>query len=235
MWFRTDKSSRKHKISLRSAKHIVPIILEMIEPTSVVDVGCRRGKFLYVFQKHGVKDILGIDGEWIDKEKLCIPKECFLTHNLRTHLRIDKKFDLVICLEVAEHLQKKYAPVLVETLTHLGPVILFSAAIPFQGGIHHVNEQWPEYWVRLFKEKEYVAIDCIRKRIWYNKKICSWYKQNILFFVKESYLPNNKILLKEYEQNNNTPLSLVHPEIYLRIARIIKFAPSIIKKKIYGI
>ena len=60
---------------------------------------------------------------------------------------MNRKFDLVLSLEVAEHLPSECAEAFVESLVNLGPVILFSAAIPYQGGENHVNEQWPEYWV----------------------------------------------------------------------------------------
>lgn len=105
------------------------------------------------------------------KKKLEIPEERFLSFELNNPFRIDRQFDLVISLEVAEHLPKECAATFVDSLTRLGPVILFSAAIPFQGGTDHINEQWLDYWAKYFQEKGYVAIDCIRKRIWQNDKV----------------------------------------------------------------
>jgi len=119
---------------LKSAEIVVPIVLDLIKPKSVVDVGCGRGEWLYVFQRQGISDILGIDGEWVDKNKLLIPKESFLTSTLEHPLRINRTFDLVVSLEIAEHLPEKSAEMFIETLTTLGPVILFPAAIPLQGG-----------------------------------------------------------------------------------------------------
>ena len=63
--------------------------------------------------------------------------------DLAQPLQIDRRFDLALSLEVAEHLPPECGSEFVQTLTDLSSVILFSAAIPFQGGTDHLNEQWP--------------------------------------------------------------------------------------------
>ena len=127
-----------------SAKEIIPIIFEFIQPKSVIDVGCGVGTWLSVFQAHGVEDVWGIDGDYIDKNVLEIPEEKFLTFDLKNPFKLSRQFDLVVSLEVGEHLPQECAETFVESLTQLAPVILFSAAIPFQGGTDHVNEQWQD-------------------------------------------------------------------------------------------
>lgn len=127
--------------SRRSAKVIVPLVLELIQPRSVIDVGCGVGAWLSVFKECGVRDIMGVDGDYIDKKMLQIPQERFLSFDLREPLRMDRQFDLVVSFEVAEHLPSECAERFVDSLVRLGPAILFSAAIPFQGGAHHMNEQ----------------------------------------------------------------------------------------------
>ena len=101
---------------------------------------------------------------------------------------MDREFDLVPSLEVAEHLPKPCAEEFVDSLTRLGSSILFSAAIPLQGGKHHLNEQWPAYWARYFQERGYVAIDCIRDKIWQDDNVEFWYARNILIFVRKKAL-----------------------------------------------
>ncbi len=215
----TDEFYEARIDSLISARVIVPLVLELIQPKSVIDVGCGTGEFLSVFREKGVSDILGIDGLWVNKEKLRIPKKAFQSANLEMPLKIDINFELAVCLEVAEHLPEKSAKSFIESLTNLSPVVLFSAAIPFQGGTHHVNEQWPEYWAKLFKQRRYLPIDPIRKKIWNNDKVCSWYAQNILLFAKKDYIEKNKILKKEFEQTEVPVLSMVHPDLYLNSIR----------------
>ena len=132
--------SRKTKTNL-SAAALVPIVLELIQPKSAIDVGCATGEWLEVFQQNGVNEIFGIDGEYVDRSLLVIPQENFKALDLSKPFTLDKTYDLAICLEVAEHIAPESAANFIESLTQLAPIILFSAAIPFQVGTHHVNEQ----------------------------------------------------------------------------------------------
>ena len=201
--------------SLRSAKIVIPYVLDFIKPNSVVDIGCGVGTWLSVFQEKGVKDIVGIDGDYVDQNMLHIPQNAFIALDLTKPIKLNREFDLVVSLEVAEHLPIECAATFVETLTSLGSVILFSAAIPFQGGYNHFNEQWPEYWAALFKKYRYEAIDCIRSKIWNNNDVEWWYSQNILMYVNEDYLEKDQRLKKEFENTNHSQLSIVHPAKYL--------------------
>ena len=205
------------KSSLLSAEEIIPIIMKLIKPKSVVDVGCGVGAWLSVFQKYGIKDIFGIDGEYIDAKMLLIPKNKFLGFDLSKSLHINRIFDLVISLEVAEHIPAQKANNFVDSLTRLGPVIIFSAAIPSQSGEGHINEQWPLYWEDKFKRRGYVQIDCIRNKIWQNDKVDWWYAQNTFVYVRKSRLKNYSKLEKEYNNRNDSVVSIVHPKCYLNI------------------
>lgn len=124
----------QRKSSRRSANEIVPLVLELIQPKSVIDVGCGVGAWLSVFRECGIEDILGVDGNWVDKNMLEIPENRFLVFDLTTPVLMNRHFDLVVSLEVAEHLPSECAEIFIDSLTRLGPTILFSAAIPFQGG-----------------------------------------------------------------------------------------------------
>ncbi len=176
-----------------------------------------EGNF-FQFLELGIKGILSIDGDHIDKSKLLIPKECFLAANLEKPLKINKRFDLAISLEVAEHLSPTSAETFITTLTQLAPVVVFSAAIPFQGGVRHINEQWPDYWVNLFRKRNFVPIDYIRWQIWNLSDVNFWYRQNILLFVEEKYLFKNHDFLELYKRYGKV-LSVVHPELYLAKAK----------------
>ena len=205
--------------SLSSAREIVPVILELIQPERIIDVGCGNGDWLYVFREFGVEDILGIDGDWVDVGELRIPVDRFRAVDLKSPFRVEEQFDLVISLEVAEHIPSESADTFVESLSSLGQVILFSAAIPHQGGTNHLNEQWPDYWARCFQMRGYVAIDCVRKRVWNNEKVEWWYAQNMILFVKEDYLEGQPRLKKEHALSKDNQLSIVHPRLYLEKVR----------------
>lgn len=193
---------------------VVPIVLELFRPGSVVDVGCGLGEWLATFQEHGVSDILGIDGDYVDKELLYIPQQDFKTIDLNRPFTLNRTFDLAVCLEVAEHLEAEHANDFVESLTSLAPIILFSAAIPLQSGTHHVNEQWPDYWAQKFATRGFVPVDALRKSIWSNSDIQVFYRQNIMFFCTEQALASNSALAKEFKETNREMLSVVHPEQY---------------------
>jgi len=166
----------------------LPIIIHLIKPKSIIDVGCGLGCWLSVAMEYGIKKCLGIDGEWIDKNMLEIPLQNFKVHDLRKPLTLKERFDLCICLEVAEHLPFRYSKTLVDSLTGLCPVILFSVAIPLQGGEGHVNERWPDYWASLFEKKRYVVVDYIRDKIWMDEDVEWWYAQNCLLFIDSKLL-----------------------------------------------
>jgi SAM-dependent methyltransferase len=190
----------------------------MIKPTSVVDVGCGTGGWLAVFRSLGIEDVLGVDGSWADQKKLEIPQERFVVFDLKKPLRLDRRFDLVLSLEVAQHLADRYAATFVGSLTGLGPAVLFSAAIPYQGGIGHVNEQWPDYWVEHFGRHGYVPIDCIRPWIWSNPHVEWWFAQNTFLFAERPYAESHPALKRELDATQTGQLARVHPRRYLPLA-----------------
>jgi SAM-dependent methyltransferase len=203
-----------------SARQIIPILLKWIKPASVIDVGCGFGAWLAVFEELGVRDLWGVDGEWLKPlaHKFAIPVEHFIVHDLSRPLVLDRTFDLAVSLEVAEHLPAGSAEVLVDSLVKLAPAVLFSAAIPGQDGVNHVNCQWPEYWARLFEKRGYRIIDCLRNRIWNNRQVAWWYRQNIFLFVRQDYLEKDQLLKKEAECTRRASLSRVHPDyLFLKL------------------
>jgi hypothetical protein len=149
----------------------------------VVDVGCGTGAWLSVFREHGITDMLGLDGPYVSPAQLLIPLECFRARDLAKPFNVDGFFDLAISLEVAEHLPEASASTFVSALCRAAPVVLFSAAVPGQGGVNHLNEQWPEYWRRLFALQGYRMFDPIRSQIWHDERVSLWYRQNMFLFV----------------------------------------------------
>ena len=211
-YYTPDYFSQIEEGSLASARVMVPILLKLVEVQSVIDIGCGTGAWLSVFRENGIEDIWGVDGPYINRNQLKIPAQQFTSTDLEQPFHMPRKFDLVVALEVAEHLSEGSAETLVKTLTGLGPVVLFSAAIPNQGGANHQNEQWPEYWTNLFNSNGYVASDAIRRRVWTNENVEVWYAQNTLLFVAQEQLQNYPLLRKEYAAY---PLSIVHPKLFL--------------------
>jgi hypothetical protein len=202
-------------LSYQSARQVIPIIRQFVPVGSVCDVGCGVGTWLRAFREAGVQDILGLDGHYVDKNLLEIPSSVFHEADLRQPLRLDRSFDLAMSIEVAEHLPESRSFSFVEDLTRLAPVVLFSAAIPRQGGTAHINEQWQSYWAALFARCGFATCDVLRPIIWDNADIARWYRQNILLFCRRDFLPEVPRL--KSGPDNTLPLSIVHPQQYLEI------------------
>jgi len=207
--------SRQRHQSLESAKVIVPIVLELAKPRSVVDVGCGLGTWLSIFRQHGVEDVLGLDGDYVDRRQLLVNASEFRAVDLSRGFRLERKFDLAVSLEVAEHLPLESAASFVDSIAGLAPCVLFSAGLPFQGGTNHINEQWPEFWVDHFSRNKFVVIDCIRKQVWRRREVQPCYAQNSFMFIHEEQLDQLPGLKALSGESNFMQLSVVHPEIYL--------------------
>jgi SAM-dependent methyltransferase len=201
-----------------SARAVIPILLELFQPRSVVDVGCGTGIWLSVCEKLGISDIHGIDGAYSSVADLKIDKTRFTPVDLEQPFGLDRVFDCVVSLEVAEHVSAEHAEQFVACLVKMAPIVVFSAAIPFQGGFHHVNEQWPDYWAERFRRSDYHPVDAIRWRIWHAPHVLPYTKQNTILFVRRDVLDRYPKLREEYERGLGRPLTLVHPHYYLRAA-----------------
>lgn len=196
----------------KDAEYIVPFLIKLFDPSSVLDVGCGLGNFLKAFINEGVTDVYGVEGPWLDKSKLVIDKDLVHIKDLENVFSFERLFDMVLCLEVAEHLNEESAEKLVDVLTAHSEVIVFSAAVPGQGGQNHVNEQWIGYWESLFNKHEFKLYDIIRPYIWNINEIFWWYRQNIVVAIKSS---------KQVDFKTTPVNDYIHPELYLsKIAEI---------------
>ena len=199
----------------RSADRIVPIVLDLTGARSVVDVGCGSGSWLASFRDHGVTRIRGVEGPHVDDSSLEVAPDVVVRHDLRQPLQLDERFDLAVSLEVAEHLPEASAPAFVASLTSLAPLVLFSAAPPHQGGIGHVNEQWPDWWADVFGGHGYVAVDCIRRHVWSDPSVEWWYAQNTLLYAHPDALAQHHRLRDEWTTMGTSQLSIVHPNRFV--------------------
>lgn len=170
----------------RSAQVILPLLKECFVVKSVADFGCGNGEWLRVWKQLEAEDVVGIDGDFINLAHLLIEPSEFHAHDLREPVDLGRKFDLVQSLEVAEHLPAARAEAFVDMLVAHGDRILFSAAVPGQMGIQHINEQPYEYWRQKFERRGFVLVDWIRPQVEKQLTVAFWYRYNILLFVSQS-------------------------------------------------
>jgi SAM-dependent methyltransferase len=178
------------------------MLIDIVEPTSVVDVGCGIGAWLAEFKNHGVEDVLGLDSREMLAAQSVLGANETLATDLASLGELDGVFDLALCLEVAEHLPSASADDLVAFLTTAAPVIAFSAAVPGQGGVDHVNEQWPGYWRARFEARGYRQVDGLRSVLWNDARVAWWYRQNLFLYTSKDLVVPGISMVED----------LVHPE-----------------------
>jgi len=164
---------------LEGSRAALPAIFPHAAPASLLDVGCGTGTWLKAALEFGIPDVFGIDGVELSADTLHVPGTRVAKRDLTQPWTLERQFDAVLCLEVAEHLPPEHAGALVESLTRHAPLVIFSAACPDQAGQHHVNCQWPAYWQALFNRCGYRCDDPVRPRIWDDDRIEPWYRQNL--------------------------------------------------------
>jgi len=220
--------------SLTSAKRILPIVFALVHPHSVVDVGCGVGTWARAAMDLGVADVVGIDGDYIDTTTLHVPPKHFLQRDLNHPLQLDRRFDLAVSVEVAEHLTDDLAESFVGELTKLAPAVLFSAAIPHQDGKHHVNERWPSYWAGLFGQVGFLPFDVVRPQVWRDPEVEPWYAQNVVLYLSGESAARTAL-------TPATPdglFDLVHPELYTaritrpRLRHLLRALPGAVGRRL---
>ena len=206
-WFSSQISD-----SSSSAAAAVPEILRLApEAKSVVDVGCGAGTWLEQFKllNPAIERIYGYDGGTPDASQMRIPAESYQRIDLSEPPAPGSsgRYDLALSLEVAEHLPAEASARFVQFLTGLSDLIVFSAALPGQGGGGHINERMPSYWIGLFEAQGYECSDVLRARLWNDQRIMSYYRQNMLVAMKAGTRPD----IRRIDAGN--VVDVVHPQL----------------------
>jgi SAM-dependent methyltransferase len=194
----------------RSAAVVVPLLWSLFRPQRVLDLGCGAGDWLSEFLANGTPHVVGYDGDWVPQESLKILPDCFRRVDFATALPAPERFDLAMSLEVAEHVPADVALRLVDHLCASADLVLWSAAIPGQGGYEHVNERYQQYWVEVFAQRRFEAFDLVRPRVWLDDRVSWWYQQNCLVFANDAARQRYALAPAAFIP------SLVHPHLYER-------------------
>lgn len=166
-------------------RHALTALAVLGIPETLLDVGCGNGSMMHVASVLGV-DVLGVDqfaDSWVNVH--------YQQHNLVNPFKADQEFEQVWCIEVAEHIDQSAHATLCDTLNNnlaKDGILLFSAAHPNQGGMGHVAERPPKYWIDQFalRDLSYNQMMTVRlSLLWSNlNSPLYWLASNVLIFQK---------------------------------------------------
>jgi SAM-dependent methyltransferase len=201
----------KESIASVDAAHIVlSAVPDGVKSESVVDLGAGVGAWLLAARALGASKVVGLEGAWVPLEQRLVDEDSFVEADFEDDLPDLGRFDLAICMEVVEHLTPASGAHAVKWLCRSAPVVLFSAAIPGQGGTNHINEAWPSYWAAQFDEQGFGVWDVVRPSIWNDERLPFWYRQNALLFVDRTAVTAGGLK----GEASRSALDVVHPELW---------------------
>ena len=157
-------------------------------PKSMIDLGCGPGHLVQI------ADSLGVWAEGYDislpKEEVHMPGRSTLYQADITDMDIPDPAELVLCWEVMEHLEPYFAEPVCDVLSNITEgTLLFSAAVPGQGGAGHVNERPHKYWIDLLAKRGFVYVwpvtEALRGEWLQLAPSAYWYGRNLLVMRKE--------------------------------------------------
>lgn len=213
-------------LNSRSAGIVVNRVAPILEVDSVVDFGCAQGSWLSAWSDAGVSDIQGVDGPYVDVERLLIAKDKFRAADLAEPLDLGRTFDLAQSVEVAEHLPTAASDVFVETMTRHAPLVLFGAAPPGQGGRGHINEQPYSFWRDRFAQQGYAMFDFLRPQLKAETVIQPWYRYNLFLFASADACASLPNLILDTQVAERGPVADVSAWPYRVRKGVIRMLPQ---------
>lgn len=206
---------RHEKGSYQSALILLNYLKDFLKINSIIDFGCGMGTWGKAAKDIGITNYIGVDQHYYNDKYMVIEKNSYIQHDLRNKFFVQRSFDLAISVEVAEHIDSVYENTFIENICNSSDIILFSAALPEQGGTGHINERPCSYWNSKFDALGYVLIDCIRPFFWNNKNIEIWYRNNCTLYIKKEKFDT----IKSYIPQSSFPIDIIHPEMLTRILK----------------
>ena len=217
----TDFYAQRRTHTLVAARRILAALPAGLNRNRIADVGCGTGTFLAAALETGSGHAFGVEGNRVTPDMLDEKAIDFRNADLEQDLS-GPRVDLVLSLEVAEHLAPGRAEGFVHNLVAMAPAVLFGAAITGQGGVGHLNEQWQSYWAGLFASHGYQAYDVVRPVIWTDEAVPAWYRQNTVLYLDAATA--SALALTPTEP---ALLDRVHPAFWARANRELQYANAL--------
>lgn len=168
---------------LESFRRVAAILARHLAFDTVLDIGCGTGLLIAELKKIG-KDVLGCE---ISEAAISgAPRDVTVFQaDAARPIRVNRRFDLVVCIEVAEHIQRRHSRRLVENCTSLGGQICFTAAPAGQGGVGHINLRPHSFWIELFARRGFVLQAGLADRMREQMRaegVLRWIPDNLMVF-----------------------------------------------------
>jgi SAM-dependent methyltransferase len=180
---------------------VAEAILNQYNPKSVIEFGCGNGELSKILAKTGI-EVIAIDG-YSNPDFEGYDNITFLKIDLNDPASVEKyltpinkKYDVAICLEVAEHLHPSVSEPLICLLTRVSDVVIFSAAVPEQDGEGHINSRNRTFWHEQFEKYNFFLRDSIRSQIRDHANVGKWYALNTVDYVRSTVEPT----IEEYKK-----------------------------------
>jgi len=169
-----------NELKLLSARKVAEIINSYFEFNSVFDIGCGIGIYIKILNEMG-KDVIGCDLSSFAQQ---YSKDfTIFSADVTQPIYLKKKYDIVICFEVAEHIMTKYSRQLVINCTYNSDTVLFTAAPVGQGGVGHINEQPYNFWINLFEKMNFIYKGELSEKIRDQMK-----KENVVYWIANNFM-----------------------------------------------
>lgn len=201
---------------------LIKAVLNFYQPQKVLDLGCGLGYFVDYLRQQEI-DAWGVEAE--DLGEAFKTPGYQIRQNLSESFDLKEKYDLVICLEVVEHIPHEFEETVFDNIVHhVSKYLLFSGATPGQYGTGHINERAESHWfshlVRrglVLRHQETVKFRLASTLSWYAKNVSLWeivhpnlWNDAELIAQKDSYILKQEIELRKAQHLLETNQNQLH-------------------------
>ena len=167
----------------RAIPHFTNYMKENFVFESMCDLGCGPGDFLRELQNE--RDVLGVDFSVGVPQTLAIDPSKYVDADLTKPLPFNRHFDVVMSLEVWEHLHPEFEKQYLDNVDSLTPDhVIISCAAPKQWGRHHYSPHEAQYVLDAMISRGYVFDEELTAKFKKIKLLASFYRRNTFVFHK---------------------------------------------------
>ena len=220
--------------ALTASEVIANTLLQNCNPNSIIDIGAGDGSWIVTLaSKSEAKRLIAVDLPGSNFESIKNSNKTIEVQTIdfeQEMIQNGEPYDLAICVEVIEHISSDRALRLLDWMSENCRAIIFSGATPGQGGTHHINEQSQSYWIGSMSKRGFIPIDNMRPQLINNKKVASYYRNNIFLYINSRYI--NEAYIVELLKESITQDSFIFKDIRNSLEKITHKIVSLLPVKV---